>query len=221
MPQNEHTTREFTARILTYMRLKNYHMATGAGEVNIVYVEGCDPDGRPNADALDRWNDLRIVIVHDGNGTPQMMLCEPATTEPGYAPTHSAAARKRGGVARIAFGQYAAWKVGFHKYQCEHPALVQVCSIPIHRDANRDGLRTGDPVSSGLFGINQHGTRPNWKGDIVANWSEGCSVGRDWVRHLYFVGLCKADPRYQADPEYIFRSTWIDGSDLERACPIT
>lgn len=210
----------FTERILAYMRLKGYEIATGAGEVNIVYIEGCDADGRPNADRIDEFNDLRIVITHDGAGLPQMILCEPATTEPGRAPTLSQAARRRGGVARIAFGQYKAWMVGYHQGRKDHPALVQVRPVTVLRDYNQDGKRPGDAPDTGLFGINQHGTSPRYKGKTVGNFSAGCSVGQVWTRHLYFVGLCKADPRYQADSEFIFTATYIDGDDLARVCPI-
>lgn len=211
---------DFTARILKYMAAKGYQVATGAGELNIVYVEGCDADGRPNADTADGWNDLRIVIVHDGANIPQMILCEPATTEPGLSVTKSASAKRRGGAARIQFGQWRAWMVGYHQGKKAHPALIQVRRVTVHRDFNQDGKRTGDALDTGLFGINQHGTSPRYKGNQVGNYSAGCSVGRDWVRHLYFIGLCKADPRYQADPEYIFTATYIDGDDLARVCPI-
>lgn len=211
---------QFTDRILDYMRRKNYTIATGAGEVNIIYVEGCDPDGQPNPDRADEFNDLRIIITHDGNGSPQMILCEPATTEPGLSPTLSAAARRRGGVARIAFGQWRAWMAGYHQGKKDHPALVQVRQVTVHRDLNQDGKRTGDALDTGLFGINQHGTSPRYKGSKVSDFSAGCSVGRDWLRHLYFVGLCKADPRYQANAEFIFTATYIDGDDLALVCPI-
>jgi len=219
-PIDHYQTEEFTRRILDYMRAKGYAIATGAAEVNIVYVEGCDADGRPNADRADEWNDLRIVIAHDGNGTPQMLLCEPATCEPGLAPTLSAAARRRGGVARIAFGQYTAWICGYHKRRADHPALVQVQPVPVLRDYNRDGLRDGDKQDLGLFGINHHGTGAQYRGVTVSNYSEGCSVGRDWVRHLFFMGLCKNDPRYKANRSFVFSAAYIPGDDLAVVCPI-
>lgn len=215
-----HETTQFISRILAYMALKGYEIARNPGEVNIIYVEGCDPDGRPNEDREDLWNDLRIVITFDGNGTPSMQLCEPATTEPGRAPTYSTAAQKRGGVARIAFGQFNAWKLGFHKWNIDHPALIQCCNIPVHRDRNKDGKRTGDAVHIGLFGINQHGTSQKYRGTFVGYFSEGCAVAKVWARHLFFIGLCKNDPRYKADPEFIFPSTFIAGDDLAKLCPI-
>lgn len=210
----------FTARLLRYADQKGYTITTAPGEVNIIYVEGCDADGRPNKDLPDYFNDRRIVIVHDGNGNPQMLLNEAATTEPGVAPTRSAAARRRGGAARIAFGQWNAWMIGYHQGKKDHPALVQVRPVTVHRDFNQDGKRTGDALDTGLFGINQHGTSPKYKGKLVGNFSAGCSVGEIWMRHLYFIGLCRNDPRYVANPEFIFSAIYVDGDDLARVCPI-
>lgn len=220
MTPTELDTQQFTGRILDYMRQKGQRIFTEPGEVNIVYVEGCDADGRPNPDPIDFFNDRRIVIVHDGNGTPHMLLNEAATCEPGLAPTLSPAARKRGGVARIAFGQYTAWMLDYHKGRKDHPALVQVRPVTVLRDYNRDGKRTGDKEDTGLFGINHHGTGARYTGITVGNYSEGCSVGWVWIRHLYFIGLCKTDPRYLKNREFLFTSAYIDGNDLARVCPI-
>lgn len=210
----------FTERILEYMALKGYEVARNPGEINIVYVEGCDRDGKPNDDKADLWNDLRCVIRFNEAGVPNMVLCEPATTEPGHAPTYSTAAQKRGGVARIAFGQFRAWKCGFHKWNPDHPALIQCSNIPVHRDRDRNGKRTGDPVHIGLFGINQHGTSARYRGNLVGYFSEGCLVGKVWADHLMFMALCQADPRYRADAEFIFPTTIIAGDDLAKTCPI-
>lgn len=220
MNPNETTRQQFTDRILNYMRQKGYQIDTTPGALNIVYVEGCNADGQPNTDKPDGWNDLRIVIVHDGNGSPQMLLCEAATTEPGLSVTKSAAARRRGGAARIQFGQWRAWMIGYHQGKKDHPALVQVRPVTVHRDLNQDSKRTGDALDTGLFGINHHGTSSRYKGNTVGGFSAGCSVALVWLRHLYFIGLCKADPRYQADAEFIFTATYIDGDDLARVCPI-
>lgn len=202
--------------ILAYMRHKGYTVATGLGEYNIVYLEGADADGRPNADRPDQWNDRRIVIRHDPDGAVRLIHNVPATTEPGLSATMSAAARKRGGVARIAMGQHTAWKVNYHKNRADHPALVQVRPLPVHRDYNRDGRRTGDRIDVGLFGINQHGTRPGVVPRQVGTWSEGCLVAQLWQDHLNFMDIIRTDIRYQQDKELLFTATVIDTSDFSK-----
>ncbi len=206
--------------ILAYMRAKGYEVLTSPGHFNIVYVEGMNPDGTLNSDKLDGWNDLRLVIDHTADGEPFLKINHIATTEPGAAATFSPEAAKRGGVARIAFGQYTAWRLGYHKQAQNgkhHPALVQCRPVAVHRDKNRDGKRTGDKVHVGMFGINQHSTRPGMAGDLVGKFSEGCLVGRMWTEHVeQFIPLLKTDPRFVADPDFVFTSTVIAGDDFDR-----
>lgn len=202
-------------RIVEYMARKGYSLARGRSEVNIVYIEGADADGRPNADRLDGWNDRRIVVVFEG-GKPVIVHNAEATTEPGLAATNSAGAARRGGVARVQFGQFAVWQVGYHNERRNgrlHPALVQRRPLKVHRDANRDGKRTGDALDF-ASGINQHSTRPNVLPARVDNWSEGCLVGRSWIEHEQFMALVKADPRYKADAGYFFHTAIIPARDI-------
>lgn len=191
------------------------------GELNIVYMEGSNPDSTLNDDVFDGWNDVRLVFSINSDQMPVMQHKAVATTEPGRAGTFSAPAAARGGVARIAFGQYTAWRMGHHnisKNGLHHPALVQdkKCPLPVHRDKNRDGKRTGDNVHLGVFGINQHSTRPGWRGTTVGTWSEGCLVSINWEEHLKFIALLKTDPRYMADNNFLFTTTIIAGDDLAK-----
>lgn len=178
-------------------------------------MEGICEDGTLNADLLDGWNDLRIVFLHDREGQAYIAHLAIATTEPGRSATFSTEARLRGGVARLAFGQHTAWRVGCHK-TLDHVALVQRAPLLVHRDQNRDGLRTRDNVTHAT-GINQHSTRKGFKGEQVGNWSEGCLVGWDWEQHLKFMALVMADPRYQKRKNFLFTTTLIDGSKLPPA----
>jgi hypothetical protein len=208
-------------RLVEYFALKGYTLDRNPGEVNIIYLEGANADGSPNNDAPDRWNDRRIVLMFDSQRQPFISLNIEATTEPGRSATMSQAAKKRGGVARIQIGQFQVWRVGFHnqaKNGKTHPALVQRGELWVHRDANQDGLRTGDTIRR-ASGINQHGTRPGYRGESVGTWSEGCLVARYFNDHLLFMDKVKQDPRYTADPAYLFRTTIIDATDLERAVP--
>lgn len=202
-------------KLVAYMESRGYEISRDPGTINIIYLEGANFDGTPNADRPDEWNDRRIVLAFDTAGQPGIVHNCQATTEPGLAATMSAAARRRGGCARIAIGQYKAWCIGTHK-RTEHPALVQVMPLPVHRDYNRDSKRTGDRVHVGQFGINQHGTRPNIRPTQVGTWSEGCLVARYWVDHISFIELCRKDARYIADPLFIFSATVIDGDDFGR-----
>lgn len=206
-------------RIVQYMTAKGYTLARKAGEVNIVYIEGADTDGKPNADRIDGWNDRRIVIVFEIDGNhPVIVHNAEATTEPGLAATNSEGARQRGGVARIQFGQFAVWQMGFHRQATQgpnHPALVQRRPLRVHRDANRDGKRTGDALDW-ADGINQHSTRVGIRPERVGWWSEGCLVGRSWILHEQFIELCRRDPRYIADPNFFFPTTIIAGDDFAR-----
>lgn len=202
-------------KVIAYMLSKGYRVVDIPGWWNIVYIEGVNMDGTPNGDRLDEWNDRRLLI-HKVNGNWEIYLNVRATTEPGAKATFSAAAARRGGVARIAFGQYlATWTLGYHKSDRNHPALLQTQLVRVHRDKNRDGLRTRDNVETGLFGINQHGT-PGRLSTRVGSWSEGCLVGMGWEEHLLFIRLLKEDPRLLEHPDFAWDTTIIDGNDLHK-----
>ncbi|WP_190934431.1 hypothetical protein [Nostoc sp. FACHB-133] len=178
----------------------------------IIYIEGMNPDGTLNNNALNVWNDLRIVIEFK-DGKSKMIGCWEATTNPGKYYTYNPLNSK--GAAIIAFGQYTAWQVGTHGQASPHEALVQTGgSVTVHRDANRSGTRdAGDSIDSGHFGINQHWGGDNPKSD-VGRWSAGCQVGRTKQGHREFMAIVKSDPRYQANRSFTFTSTIIDGKDL-------
>lgn len=197
-------------RIIKYMLVKSYKVATGQRQYNIVYLEGMNLDGSLNADLPNIFNDRRLIIqVLDGK--PSIIGNWEATTEPGGRYTYQPMNPK--GAARIAFGQYTAWAVGMHGYANRHEALVQVASVKVHRDFNKDFKRTGDRTDIGLFAINQH-----WGYDLpinnIANASAGCLVGRTTAGHREFMQLVKGDSRYERDRSHIFTTTVIAGDDL-------
>src|SRR5690606_21938573 len=101
------------------------------------------------------------------------------------------------------------WRVGTHHAgrRSGHEALVQTGgAVTVCRDANKDHLRNGDARRTGWFGINQH-----WGYDLPADdirgASAGCLVGRTRQGHRAFMALLKRDPRYRADPSFIFATT--------------
>ncbi|MBD2214380.1 peptidoglycan-binding protein [Nostoc linckia FACHB-104] len=202
------------SRIIKYMQSKDYFVARGKQRYNIVYIEGANADGVPNADKFNEWNDRRIVI-EIATGTPQIVGNWLATTEPGYYYTVVKPMNDQG-AARIAFGQYQSWQLGIHGNSEPHEALVQTGVVKVHRDRNKDGFRTGDPEDTGNFGINQHWGYDN---KFVDKASAGCLVGQSRQEHREFMQIIKQDRRYQLNDQYTFMSTIIAGDDLAKTVP--
>lgn len=207
---------DLAGRLIKYMRGKSYHVSTGPNQYNIVYVEGMNDDGTENDDAPNRFNDRRIVIEIVG-GTPEIKGMWEATTEPGTYWINNPMNPR--GAARIQFNQFKAWRVGPHKDQ--PLALVQVSNLTVHRDFDRNGIRTGDKLHTGSdFGINQHHANDAPRHDI-GRWSAGCLVGRTKAGHKEFMSIIMKDRRYQLNSNYIFETTIIPGDDLLKEFPIT
>lgn len=209
---------DLAGRIIKYMLTKNYYVSTKPGEYNIVYVEGMNADGTENNDAPNHFNDRRIVIeVVDG--IPKIIGNWEATTEPGSFWTRNP--MNRGGAARIKFDQYKAWRVGTHKTESTNQpkALVQVENVTVHRDFDRNGIRTGDKLDTGLFGINQHHANGAPRHDI-GRWGAGCFVGRTETEHDKFMNLIMQDRRYRLNTNHIFWTTIIPGDDLLNQFPM-
>src|SRR5262249_43725159 len=64
--------KDFCGRIVAAMRAKGHWIARHPDCVNIVYVEGTNPDGTRNDNTPDRFNDIRCVIRIDAAGVPVM-----------------------------------------------------------------------------------------------------------------------------------------------------
>ena len=185
------------------------------GAVNIVYIEGANDDGTANPDRPDRWNDMRYIVGMVA-GEWQVIFRQVATTEPGVYYTQRPLNKK--GAARIELDTYhqPAWAEGLH--QGKQPALVQRKSVLIRRDFNRDGKRNNSekPHQSGLIGLNQHSTSPDFKGQLVGKWSAACLVGYDYAKHLNFLQILRFDVRRLASEaikqEYL-HDTWMIAGD--------
>ena len=184
------------------------------GAVNILYLEGCTAATlEPNPDLPDLWNDTSLIIQFDASGLAYFAHKAEATSEPGLSATMSKRSARLGGVFRIAIGFHEnKWRLGFHQRNTHHPALVQVAPITGHRDRNRDGKRTADPLTQDVTGLNQHGTRPNLRSVRVGEWSYACLVRRMWADHMEFYGMCANDPRGKADVNFTFSTTVVDFS---------
>ncbi|MCU0547248.1 MAG: hypothetical protein MUE44_34675 [Oscillatoriaceae cyanobacterium Prado104] len=200
----------FIGKLIEYMERQNYRIFRRPHEKNIVYIEGVDSDLNLNPDRANEFNDARIVFEFVDRD-PVILGRWDATTEPGYHYTDNPMNPK--GAARIAFNQYTAWQVGIHGYSEPHESLIQVEPVGVWRDWNRDMIRTGDKFDEGLFGINQHWGYDHPRNDIHTA-SAGCLVGQTREGHRNFMRLVKLDPRYQADKNFVFTTTVIDGSKI-------
>src|SRR5262249_36308622 len=98
---------DLASRIVKAMMKNGYTVDAAPGYVNIVYVEGMDPNGSANANRPNEFNDLRLCIAFDGK-TPKIIGLWEATTEPSRHWTLRPMNAK--GAARIKFGQYTAWR---------------------------------------------------------------------------------------------------------------
>lgn len=203
---------DLAGRIVRAMASEGHWFARAPGHRNIVYVERIDEDGGVNDNKPNQWNDLRAILVIEKK-KPKLIGRWQATTEPGtyYTKNPLEGPAVKYGTARIAFGQYKAWRRGTH---IDHEALVQVEEIRIHRDKNKDYEREGDTVYVGSgFAVNQH-----WGYDYPSNdigrASAGCLVGRTKKGHQEFMEIVKGDPRYQASNGYRFFTTILDGRTL-------
>ncbi len=203
---------DFAGRVVSAMLDMGYWLCRVPGAVNIVYVEGVDPDGKLNDNKPNRFNDVRLVIAFDAHGTPGVTGLWDGTTEPGRYYTELAPLDPQG-AARIAFGQFKAWSVGTHGGSTPHEALVQTADITVHRDLDRDYKRDHDKRFTGMFGVNQH-----WGYDMSSNdigrASAGCLVGRTKAGHRQFMALCRSDPRFQASQAYRFMTSVLPARAL-------
>lgn len=220
-PEVDLTKNNLEARIIRYMLKMNYRVSVGPQRYNIVYVEGMDADGSLNSDAPNHFNDRRLVIEIP-NEVPILRQNWEGTTEPGTAYTLNPmkGRAKEFGAARIAFGQYKAWKVGTHwgSGAEPHEALEQVSPVSVYRDKNKDFIRKGDFLDTGMFDINQHYGFDYPRNDI-GYAGAGCLVGRTRQGHRDFMALIKQDKRYQLNKEYRFVTTIIPGDDLVKQFP--
>ena len=205
---------DLASRICRSLRAQGYWMARHPDCVNIAYVEGHDPDGPRNTNPIDSYNDLRCIVAVR-HGRPVLLGSWTATTQPGW---HYILKPLDGikdpvkAAAHIALGQYKAWCVGQHRGGTPHEALVQRDRIRVHRDANRDGQRDGDPVFERAdYGINQH-HGSNSAG--VGKYSAGCLVASQVKGHREFMAIVKSDARYLASRSYKFMTAVLGAPEL-------
>ena len=94
---------DLASRLIKYMVSRTYQVFNGTDEYSIVYAEGLNPDGTPNNDEPNKFNDTRFAIKFVDE-VPKIVGAWEATTEPGRRYTYNP--MNPGGAARIKFGQY-------------------------------------------------------------------------------------------------------------------
>lgn len=197
-----HADGSLASRVVQGLMARGHWLCRHPDCVNIVYVEGMNADGQPNANRPNQFNDLRMVLRINADGVPETLGSWEATTEPGRLYVEKPLNAE--GAARIALDQFKAWVVGTHAGS--HEALVQATPVLVYRDKNKDFKRDEDKTFRGLFGINQH-----WGYDLpvddIRNASAGCLVGRTKAGHRRFMALVKEDARYRESHGYRFMST--------------
>lgn len=199
-------------KVIAYMQAMNYFICRHPDAQNIVYIEGMNVDGSLNDDVENRFNDVRSVFTVNKHGVPKFEVWD-GTTEPGIHWTVNPMSPK--GAARIAFNQYKSWRVGVHRAssRSRHEALVQVTPVSVHRDLDKNYIRTNDRIDTGVFGINQHWGYDRPKDDLGQS-SAGCLVGRMTNGHRQFMNRIKKDPRYRANNSYTFVTAILPGDKL-------
>jgi lysozyme family protein len=175
---------------------------------NVVSVEGMDPDGTPNNNRPNAFDDIKMVL--DGRGK---IIGGPweATTQPGvYWTTHPMA---EGGAFIIALGSQACWTPGEY-----HGKIVwrqaEDSTILGHRDPDYTYKRHGPPTKHGNIGVHHHGGY-NLPRDNISNAAAGCQVIRLEAKQQEFMQLTLRCPRYLVDQK-IFRltATVLEAKDI-------
>jgi hypothetical protein len=195
--------------IVSYMNYCGYKLTRKQGEMNIVAIEGINLDGTLNDDEPNKFNDV-IGVFTMGDKDLQWRGLYAATTEPGRYYTELPMNQR--GAARLAFGQYKSWQVGWHNG--DHKALVQSGgSVTVHRDKNQDFIRSGDYEDTGYFGINIHWGW-NMPIDNIGKTSAGCIVIPEWRDFQSFMQDVESDQRYIGNNNHIFSVTILPGDKV-------
>jgi lysozyme family protein len=198
---------DLAGRIVTAMENAGYFIERHKNCLNIVYVEGLNPDGTPNGNRPNYFDSVRCVIRIGDGGIPKLVGIWEGTTEPSKYWTENP--MNPGGAARIAFGQYKSWAMGQYH---DHEALIQAADITVYRDPQKLYKRYG-PTSTGEFGVHQH-QGYNYPKNDEGRSSAGCLVGRLNDGHDEFIALVKTDARYKANPNYRFLASILPAQAL-------
>jgi lysozyme family protein len=177
---------------------------------NVVSAEGRDPDGKPNKNRDNAFDDVKMVLNGEGKiiGGPWE-----ATTQPGvYWTKHPMA---EGGAFIIALGPQTCWERGDY----HGPAWRQKENSTImgHRDPKGTFKRQGPPVKHGNIGVHHH-KGYDLNRDDIANAAAGCQVIRSNAEHLQFVHITEGCQRFMRDG---LTATVLTSAQIEDANKVT
>lgn len=209
-PQVSQAPNNLASRLYQAMQRKGYEVSQNEGEVNIIYIRGASWLGRPNGNRINDWSDRRLLLMFRG-GQPVIVGNWTATVKPGLPAIHNPLSKA--GAAFIEPGQYSAWRVGIHHgiFGRVEEGLIQVAPVKFRRDVNRDSDVNNEPIQSGMIGLNQHSGSNQ---PYVDQASYACLAAQSEDGHHQFMQAVKADPRYRAQPNYVFNTTILDVSEL-------
>ena len=183
--------------------------------INIIGIEGLNPDFTLNNDVPNHWNDLFLILGVDKDLNFRYFQKSVGTTEPGSHYTYNPMNPQ--GAARITIDtkHEKIWKVGCHgSGSNSHLALVQTGNqVCVTRDANKDFQRTNDKITCGYYGINFH-----WGYDMPINnigrASAGCQVIRSRKEQQNAMKIIKTDYYYVRNNQHRFSYFCLDGSKI-------
>jgi len=164
--------------LLQKLEAKGYKVFEKKWDINIIGVR--KKNGQPN-----KFDD-RIYVICKNDADQWQEWSWPATTDPGtywlQQPMNVL------GTAILKEGQWrSSWKIGLHRG--EKPALVQIKTVTVYRDKDRDvELDFDQGESTGLYGINIH--RAGKNSVNVDKWSAGCQVFANDADFEEFMALC-------------------------------
>lgn len=141
---------------------------------------------RTNIVVSNLFNDYIFVAYNN------ILSCWIITTEPGVdalvTPMNPL------GAAVLKPGQYVdSWELGFHKQRPDHKALIQVKPITVYRDNDKDGIaEVTTTETTGLYGVNIHGTKVGRDRNDIGAFSAGCQVFRNWKDKEELMKICES-----------------------------
>ncbi len=104
------------------------------------------------------------------------------------------------------------WALGLHQWKRDHEALVQIASVKVYRDNNKNNIaEVSTTTEAGQFGINIHGSNKTGTTPSIGKWSAGCQVFNEWSKKEEFVSICK---QFKTELQNKFTYTLIEEKDL-------
>ena len=145
--------------------------------------------GIRNTKNVDAFNDYLVIYWFDSNKSVHYKIYDKFTTDPGLYKALLAPSNKNGCAVLVEGWYRRLWKVGYHKGNLNHKALVQYAPCKVYRDNNKDKIIDRNPksIQSGVFGINMHRCRTDRDVKTVQNFSEGCQVFQNYNEFQSFM----------------------------------